>query len=295
MKKLFLMLPFVCFLVFLSSFSITAYAETTDKSEYNIQIEILSDTQNAKELNKYRKNFLNYFNECAKKERKASGSNSYKLLKLDDLDFTDNSKVSGLKIHGSYTDYEYYAKYDEFMKSLENKDCWNLIITKGNTLYDVSIVKTDFPEKYGDNLYKVGGNWYIWHCQLYLEEYNWTVQLRKSADIVKSNIKNLLEYYNVDGTDIKVVFTDLNYWSTNCAVIFVDNTAQYIYAGNFSTPYFYNENPDVPQEIQNALSECASGLFRGSYEQETTEIKRFRDYNMVISLFRLYEYYSKNQ
>lgn len=281
----------VFILVIFPHFSITTYADKINKADYNIQLEMLSNTAEAKELNKYRKKFLNYFNEQAKKERQASGNNSYELLKSSDLDFTDNSKVSGIKRRGSYYDYEYYAKYEDFVKSLQTNDFWYLSIIKGNTLYAVAIFKSDNPEKYGDNVYKIGGNWYIHSCDLYLKSQNWTGALIYNADVIRKNVENLLEYYNVEGKNIQVILTDIGgYWTAQCAIVFVDGMATYIYANNFRIPYNNLKN-DTPKEVQEALSECASGLYRGSYEQETTEIKRFRDYNMVMSLFILYEYY----
>ncbi len=295
MKKISVAMLLTFIIMLLPCFSVIVRADTTNNTDYNFNLETLFNTSDAKELNKYRKSFLNYFNEQVRKERQATGNNSYKFLKLDDLDFTDNSKISGLKIHGSYSEYEFNAQYENFVGSLETHDFWCLNITKENTLYDVWIFKSKTPEKYGNNSYKIGGSWYIYSCELYLEEHNWTGALIYNTDIVKNNIEHLLKYYNVEGTDIKVVFTNMNYMYTNCGVIFIEGTAKYIYADNFSIPYFYNDNPDVPQEVQDVLSECSNGLFRGSYEQGTTEVKKFRDYNMVISLFRLYEYYSKSQ
>lgn len=295
MKKIPFAISFIFIIMLLPCFSVIVYADTTNKADYNINIEMLFNTEDAKELNKYRKSFLNYLNGQVRKERKATGNNSYKLLKLDDLDFTDNSKVNGLKIHGSYSEYEFNSQYGDFVDFLEAHDFWCLNIIKENTLYDVWIFKSETPKWYGNNSYKIGGSWYIYSCDLYLEEHNWAGALIYNTDIVRNNVENLLEYYNIDRTNIKVVFTDMDYLYTNCAVIFVNDTAKYIYADNFSIPYFYNDNLDVPQEVQDVLSECASGLFRGSYEQKSAEIKVLRDYNMVISLFRLYEYYSKNQ
>lgn len=288
-------MSFIFIIMLLPCFSVIAYADTTNNNDYIINLEMLFDTADAKELNKYRKSFLNYFNGQVRKERQATGNNSYKFLKIDDLDFTDNSKVSGLKIHGSYSEYEFNERYENFVGSLGTNNFWCLNIIKENTLYDVWIFKSEIPEKYGNNSYNIGGSWYIYSCELYLEEQNWTGALIYNTDIVKNNIEHLLKYYNTEKTEIKVVFTDMNYLYTNCGVVFVEDKAKYIYADNFIIPYFYNDNSDVPQEVQDVLSECSNGLFRGSYEQETTEVKIFRDYNMVISLFRLYEYYSKSQ
>jgi len=296
MKRLSLVMSLIFIFTLLPHFLVTVDAEATTTTEYNIEIETLADTVEAKELNKYRKKFLNYLNKQAQKENNALGSNSYKLLELTDLDFTDNSKISGIKKHSHYSEYEFSATYDEFIKDLEADNYWCLNIIKDNTLFDVEIFKSDNPEKYSDKAYKIGDGWYIKSCWIYLKEQNWTSPLIYDNNIIRANLEKLLNKYDVKSKNIKVIYTAIgkeDYWST-CAVIFVDDIAKYIYADTFFIPDHKLES-DTPQKIRDILSDSADELFSGTKANpiETTDIYRLRHYNEIMSLFRLYEAYAE--
>ena len=293
MKRLHTVLALVLVFTLLPCFSVRVNAEAY---EYSIEIETLADTVEAKELNKYREKFLNYLNKQVKEERKASGNNAYRLLEPSDLDFTDNSRISGIKKHSHYSEYEFSAAYDEFIQDAEADNYWCLNISKDNTLFDVEIFKSDTSEKYSDKAYKIGGGWYIKSCWLYLEEQNWTGPLIYDNRIIRANLENLLNKYEVKSENIKVVYTAIgkeDYWSA-CAVVFVDDVAKYIYADTFFIPDHRLES-DTPQKIRDILSDSADELFSGSKASPagTTDIYRLRHYNEIMSLFRLYEAYAE--
>ena len=292
MKKLSVIFALVLAVAFIPNISVNAYSEK-DENGNTIQVETLADGKEAKELNKYRKRFLKYLNDECKNARIASGDNSYEYLSLNDIDFTDVNKISSIKKYGIYQEYEYNAKYDDFKESLSDKIEWELIIKKNHTIFRIGIGefdKTDIKSSYQ----KIGGNWYVTYCFVNVEK-NSIYELTDRIDTIMENMKCLLDYYNIENKDVKLLYTyfgDYGMGGGNCAVVFINDTANYIYAGNFETPAFNDTNrpSNIPKEAYDVLEYCQQDLFSSTFGQGI-EVKRFREYNLVMSLCRLYEYY----
>ncbi len=129
MKKISPILPFILIISMFPSFSVSAATEKENETSYNVQLETLSDDPCAAELNSYRDELLDYFNKKIKSHNEAIGDNSCSYLTAEDLDFTDDTKIHGLKYRGTYTEFEYNADYEDFLNSV-NGEWWYIVLKK---------------------------------------------------------------------------------------------------------------------------------------------------------------------
>ncbi len=156
-------------------------------------------------------------------------------------------------------------------------------------MYKIITYNSDVPSDigYDDN---VAGNWYI--RSFGVDNMNYRMFLKNDTHISKSNIEKLLTSKNEKSTDIKVIFTNMGGGiCTQCAVIFVDDTAKYVYYYTFLIPY-QNMREDTPEEIRKMAERQASKIFANFSAPDSTDIKELYSYNMIIYFMRLCEEYS---
>lgn len=287
MKKISLAIPtvFLIMLVLIQPCKVSAQEESS-QNYYDIQLEKLCDTQEAKELNSYKNELLNYLNIEIKKENKAVGDDIYPLLDENDLDFTDETKIHGLKYHSSYTEYQYNTDLYSFTNSLTEDSYWHIIFQKGNSIYSAWLFHTNKKDTVG---YNFAENWYI--NQFFVDKgQNRFSYLKDDTDVIKSNLIKLLGEKQEQGKDIQVIFTDMNYINTNCAVIFVNGKAKYMYYYTFSIPCdLMNEN--TPKGIAESIQKQSESIFKNFKEQGSTDVITLYSYNMIMFLINTCERY----
>jgi len=286
MKKL----PFAFFLIFVfalfNMIPYTAYADNQTLGKYNIQVESLEGSDDAKELNSYRKEFTKYLNQKVKWQIEAEDNDSYSYVSKSDLDFNDTSKIYGLKFHGLYTKYEQFASYDSFMNDLGECYKWRICINKDGTLFDMVIYKSNNTNTYGDI---IGGDWYVDSCYVcnYLTPYY-------DPEVITKNTKRMLRNNNETDKDVKLVFFELDRLNgIDCAVVFVNNYAKYIYSYGMDFPAYKLSN-ETPQEIRDVISRTNSAICNNS-DNQNTNTKVLYSYNMIMAFYSLCEYYSKSK
>ncbi len=284
MKKFSLMLFLFLSFLLCSIFPNTVHADNQDSVLYDIQIEYLKNSNDANELNSYRKEFLKYLNQQVKLYREATGKKTYSYLTYSDLDFNDSSKVYGLKYHGAYTEYELNASYKSFTKSLDEDYNWKISIDKDGTTFNIVIYKTDDSNTYGD---KIGGGWYVHSC--YINDF--TIPYNNPT-IIEKNMRRMLNDSNEKRSEIKMVFVELDrLLGVDVAVVFVDNKAKYIYAYGMDFP-IYKLSADTPQEVYDVIMETIDEIC-SNCENQDTKTKRLYSYNMIMAFYKLCEYYNE--
>lgn len=293
MKKLFLTLPLIIMFVLIQSFFIEAHAENKKEVKYDIKLESLSESDDAKEFNSYKKNFLNYLNKQTKWTIEASGNNTFDYLTSKDLDFTDNTKIKGIKVHGSYKSREPYPKYEQVMSCLEKeKFWWSVVIEKDDTIYTFSISKQDNA---GSSYHThIGGDWYASGCYLKKnEEINYSAWYH-SPEIVLSNLENLLKNCGESEKNIKFVYACIgDKWNNAYGIVFVNDTAKYIYSYGMAFPAISSDfHEDTPQVVINVFNEISSNICNNS-KAHTFEIDNLYSYKTIMYLYELCEYYKK--
>ncbi|MGN0696154.1 MAG: hypothetical protein ACI4J5_05230 [Oscillospiraceae bacterium] len=287
MKKLSFAVTVILFVMLLRPSAAAAFSKEEPRYGYDIRLECLADSEAAEELNQYRDVLLEYMNSEIKKQGKAAGVDTYSCLTEDDLDFTDDTKIHGIKKHGSYTDYEYNADNESFSASLGDEEYWYIVFQKEKTIYSAWLCQTDMQNAIG---HCFADNWYIRQFYADLTERIGYVYLKYDTDVLSANINKLLGEKNESGKDIKVIFTDMGHINTDCAVIFVDGTAKYLYYDSFTVPYELMRE-DTPRDIRDSIQRQSERIFRNFAEQQSTEVVTLYPYNMVMYLLNTCERY----
>lgn len=284
MKKISLCTFFVfIFVIYIFPLN-SVYASSVSKTEYDIQIESLKNSEDVNELKFYKKELVKYLNNNIKRHRKAAGNDAYSYFTYNDLDFYDETKMYGLKYHGTYTEYEPNATYNSFVKLLGDEYQWRITAKKNGTIIDFVLYKTDNKKTYGN---KIGGDWYAVSC--YVEDIELPYD---SPQVIENNMQRMLNDNKETSKDIKLFFVGLD--RTNYAegaVVFVDGIAKYIYAYGMDFPRA-KLMADTPTAVKCVIEETASAIGNNS-DNRDTKTKRLYSYNMIMAFYSLCEYYSK--
>ncbi|MDE7302209.1 MAG: hypothetical protein K2N60_02690 [Oscillospiraceae bacterium] len=292
MKKYYVSVIFIfCVFCIVQVCSVTAYAAKSNVVNYDIQIETLDISNDAKELNKYRKVILKYLRQETRRHIAASGDDSYAYLALDDLDFTDSSKVMGMKYHDAYYDNESDVSYEKFIQTVGNGQDWLIVIEKDDTLYSFGLVKTDNTSNRLVN--EIGGGWYIGQNPTIkkINESNANDIVFKNfidRGIIESNMKRLLKEEKEKSADIKLVFTKIGI-AWDAYIVFVDGKAKYIYD-------FYMDFPDyrknTPRVVADVIDEVEKDLWNNCKTGDPYKMDSLYSYNEIMAIYRLIAYYS---
>lgn len=294
MKKISLILTVIFAFSIVQMFSVATYASNKKPINYNITFETLAKSEEAKEFNKKKnkKVFLDFLNKQAEWTINATGDDTFDYLTYEDLDFTNNAKIKGIKHHGLYTDRSAYADFDHVMSCLENEGyAWSVVIKKNDTRYTFGIYQTDTPDK--DDV-SVGGNWYAHSCYVTKVEQNDFTDWYTSTNIISANLKRLLKEYGEEGTNIKFIYADIgSRWGHSYGIVFVDKTAKYIYSYGMSFPTTSeNFREDTPQAVINLFNELSNELCNNN-KAHTEKTDRLYSYRVIMAMYELCDYYKK--
>lgn len=300
MKKISIILSIVFALSIMQMFSVSSYAANKEPIKYNITFETLAKSEEAKEFNKKKnkKVFLDFLNKQAEWTITATGDDTYDYLTLEDLDFTDNTKVKGLKHHGLYTDRRAYADFDHVMSCLEDKGCsWVVVIKKDDTRYTFGIYQTDTPHEDDVLVY---GDWYTHNCYVTKVEQKSYTDWYNSTSIISANLKRMLKEAGEEGTNIKFIYADIgDRWGGSYGIVFVNRTAKYIYSYGMAFPTTSaNFREDTPQAVINLFNELSSELSSNSILSsdgidDTEKTDRLYSYRVIMAMYELCDYYKK--
>ncbi|MCH5301189.1 MAG: hypothetical protein J1E56_07715 [Ruminococcus sp.] len=271
--------------------------EAANEVKYDIQIEKLSDSEDAKEFNLYRDELLSYFNKLIIKEKLTS-------LKKSDLDFKNEDTIQGVKVYGDYTTYKINASYEDIMGSLKGSGySWKILIKTEKTAVFAVISPCD---KAADNKFCFGkdNKWSVDFCQVSKsqgKEGSSTIAAVSAYSLYDSAETNLNDLITANKNDeIKVVYTNIgqsendSYDYINGGIVFVNGKAKYIYSRGFilHTDRVSEKIPDYIKTIleTNYTSDMCLNTLHSEYG--CTHIKGLYNYDQVMALIKTYETYA---
>lgn len=295
MKKIYMTIALVlCVVCAVQACSVTSFAVESDDIVYDIRIETLDISDDAKELNKYRKAVLKKLRYSTRYHIAASGNDSYTYLTLDDLDFTDSSKVMGMRSYGSYHRDESDVSYEDFMRIVDNGTVsWLIFIEKDNTQYLFNISKYSEESSNTSMISEIGGGWYISKLAdvTIINEINAEFFYPKyyiDRNVIESNMKRLLKEEQEKGTDIKLVWTRIGVGQIPY-IVFVNGKAKYIYDFGLDFPD-YGEN--TPKVVADVIDEVTHEMWNNCKTGDPYKMDSLYSYNEVMAIMRLISYYS---
>lgn len=292
MNKNFLFISIVFFIVFQTlSFSVYAAEKNDTTLKYDIQFEKLTGTNDAKELNYYKKTLCSYFNEILKKEHLLT-------LKSSEIDFNNEALIKGFKVHNGFTDYTLGPTYENIIKSIPNYDWRILIMSEKTAVYTVIKHCSDSDCK----KFHFGKDWCINCCVVSKSHGKFgspdvmAIGTYALYDGAETNLNKHIKAKKDD--EIKVIFADIGYSETEyhyygvCGIVFVNDTAKYVYSlGGIG---FYDLVESAPEYVKKLLEICSSKMYYNT--QNSTygckDIKELFDYNFTMTLIRIYETYA---
>lgn len=297
MKKAALALPIILTFVFCTS-NFNTFAlntEVSDSSTYSIQFEKLAGTEDANEFNSHRSELLSYFNDIIGKEQNLNP------LKKSQLDFNKEDFIQGVKMHGEYTNYQSNAEYDDVMEQLNKTDYYWKISIKTSKTAIYAAIKHCSDDKC--NGFHFGNNWCINRC----------VASRASGKVGSSKVsavnvyalydsaeENLQKFIKADKDDeIKVVYANIGQLGTEYhnyidgGIVFVNGVAKYIYAFGFNLHYD-KMNDKISDRTFEQMERNMDKMYLNTIHSVygCTHIKRLYNYNVVMSMIRVYEKYA---
>ncbi|MBE6846498.1 MAG: hypothetical protein E7508_12560 [Ruminococcus sp.] len=291
MKKALAVICIFVLTVTMNGISVFANGNNTTDKKYNIDFQLFSESDEAVVFNEHRDEIAEYFNDTVCTARKASDDNTLELFNVDDIDFTDDKKISCLKINDSYSDYAHNVKYDEFVSNLDSAyNHWCFYITKGETEYSGMIYPPSYVSPNSIPLSGIeidGYHIYLMIVHKIQDGEAPSGNSQTTLKVIDGNLQELLTNVQESNENISVVLTDLNYIHSECAVIFVDNKAKYIYYEKITIPYDYlNEN--TPEALKSLVISFAEDNYDNCYKN-STKVKKLYSYDSIISLFSLCE------
>ena len=256
----------VLFAFLLFPFEIIVYADENSYQDIsdNISYEYLCKSADAKYFNKRKKKITSFINDYlgSVQEDKHLIKNPVK-FSVKDIDFQDNEKVKGVKIHGRYLSPAANDKYSDFQEYFSSKPyAWIAISHKGNTYVVLRILpyseyRNDVPQT-GD--YTLNSKWII-NISAFTEE-NYTMGNQSLDGYIYNHIdsemtENICEIFsrtNKTNAKIKVMFLEFDDWKySDCAVIFVDNKPKYVYFYTLFSLGVLNTDDDFSEKLDEKL------------------------------------------
>lgn len=304
-KAISLIMAFIIF----SACGISVHGEKSE-STYNISVIKLSESDDAKELNKYRKALVRHIN--------ISYARNQKRIEKYSFYFDDPDTCYGVMDSGIYYNMKKDVSYDDFINSLSRgpvgytcastgyPNTWHIMIMFDAGLYDAEIYKAKKPRSRAHD-YNLGGDWYI--------ENEFFTSITNSGSFEKAEkewnerndyvtkISEALSAVNEPVKDVQVyrcTFSDRSY--AQGYVIFVNGTAKYFYtpgvylqSNKYTEPYFPVTEDDfkegTPQDVKDKLVKY-SAKYWCNYRQDLPSVNNdgwhLLKYNTVISWIKAY-------
>lgn len=232
----------VLFLLLIFPLGTRVYAEQNinENISNNIDYEYLCYSNDAKHFNRQKAritSFINdYINSVQEDEYLIKNPVNFS---ADDIDFQDNEKVKGIKIHGRYLSPKIDETYMNYQTRFSSQPyAWLTVLHKENTYVVLRIIpysnkRSENPQT-GD--YVLDSKWII-NVNAFTEE-NYTMGNQNSDGYLYNHIKSemteniyrVLQITNKTDVNVNVLFITLDDWKyADCALVFVEGKPEYVY------------------------------------------------------------------